>query len=197
MKFATTIFMLSIAGLLSGCATSSQVQEMIDASNRDYLSELESHENSIGVLKKSAMAGLEKSSENAKRLDELQKKLEALARQMVVVQDLANASKVMSAANTVKVSDLGDRFAAHEEVNERTLAKMADIDKLYEDVLVLQFQEIVDSANAAIESLKENGISASTNAPVKIDEPIQVVAPDTAIPTNESGTSGGPVKTAL
>ena len=49
------------------------LQEMIDASQHDYSRQLKTHEDSISVLKQSAMAGLEKSSENAKRLAELEK----------------------------------------------------------------------------------------------------------------------------
>jgi hypothetical protein len=61
---------------------------------------------------------------------------------------------------------------------------MGDIDKLYEEVLIRQFQIISDSAKAAIDSLKADGFSATTNAPVKLDLPIEIVAPDTAAATN-------------
>ncbi len=191
MKFIHTITILSLTVVLTGCATSSKVQDMIDASNQDYLTQIKEHEGSITVLKQSAMAGLEKSSENAKQLDELVKRMDALVRKMVVVQDLANASKVMSAANTVKVSDLEERVATHEEENAKVIAQMTEIDKLYEEVLIRQYQAIAESANAAIESLKEDGFSASTNAPVKLDEPIEIVAPDTATPTNGSDPAPG------
>lgn len=186
MKFTYTITLFSVSALLAGCTTSSQVQEMIDASHRDYTSSLEAHEESIGVLRQTAKAGLEKSADNAARLTELEKRAEALSRQMIVVQDLANASKVMSAANTVKVSDLEEIVKANKEESDETIARMTSIDKLYEEVLIRQFQEIADSANAAIESLKTDGFSASTNAPVMLDEPIEITAPDTTAPTDQA-----------
>ncbi len=186
MKIIQTITTLGLAAVLAGCTTSSQVQEMIDASHHDYLSQLKAHEDSLNVLRHSAKAGLEKSSANADRLVALEKQASILSQKMLVVQDLANASKVMSAANTVKVSDLEEEVAANKEESDKILSKMADIDKLYEQVLIRQFQEIANSANAAIESLEANGYSTTTNAPVKINQPIEIVAPDTATPTNSS-----------
>ena len=161
---------------------------MIDASRQDYREQLDAHESSISVLKQSAVAGLEKSSENAERLNALDKQLAGLSRRMVEVQDIANASKVMSAANTVKVSGLEERVSANEEEFDRVISRMTDIDKLYEQVLIRQFEDIIESANAAIESLKADGFSANTNAPVKLDEPIEIIAPDTTTPTNGSRT---------
>lgn len=186
MKLLKTTVAVSITAVLAGCATSSQVQEMIDASHRDYQQQLETNQNSIAVLKQSAMTGLEKSSDNATRLDSLEKQVADLAHQMVVAQDLANASKVISAANTVKVSNLEDQFTIHEEQSARDISRMTDIDELYEKVLIRQFQDIADSADAAIAALKVDGYSASTNAPVKLDTPIVIVAPDTTAPTNSS-----------
>ncbi len=186
MKSIQIITLLALVSVITGCATSSKVQEMIDASNHDYSSQLKTHEDSISVLKQSAMAGLEKSSENARRLAELEKRAAALAQQLAVVQDLANASKVISAENTVRVSDLEERVETNKEESDKVVARMTDIDKLYEEVLIRQYQAIADSANAAIETLKEDGFSASTNAPVMLDEPIEIVAPDTAVPTNIS-----------
>ena len=55
MKSLNPIIILSLAAVISGCATSSQVQEMIDASHQDYLNRMDAHENSIDVLKKSAI----------------------------------------------------------------------------------------------------------------------------------------------
>lgn len=186
MNFSHTVILLGAASALTGCTTSSKVQEMIDASHRDYTQQLQSHEESIDVLRQSAKAGLEKSSSNGERLGQIEKQLVALNQQMIVVQDLANASKVMSAANTVKVSDLEDRMSGHEEENEQVLGRMAAIDQLYEEVLIRQFQEIAESAAAAIETLRANGFSSTTNAPVLLDEPIEIMAPDTTAPTNGS-----------
>ena len=78
MKSLNPIMILSLAAVLSGCATPSNVQEMIDASHRDYLDRMDRHENSIDVLKKSAMAGLEKSKENATQVQEIQTRLDAV-----------------------------------------------------------------------------------------------------------------------
>lgn len=186
MKTIYSMITFGLVALLSGCATSSQVQKMIDASNQDYLTQLKAHEESIDVLKKSAMAGLEKSQENAKKLAELQKQLEGIAQQMKVAQGYADAAKVMSAANTVKVADLSDDFNSYKEATDKKLTGMTAIDKLYEQVLIKQYKEIADSANAAIESLKADGFSSTTNAPVKLDKPIEIVAPDTSVPTNHS-----------
>ena len=197
MKFVYTTTTFMLAALLAGCASTSQVQEMIDASHQDYSAQLKAHDASISVLKQSAMAGLEKSSDNAERLAELEKKVAALVQQVAVVQDLANASKVMSAENTVKISNLDERVVTHIEENDKVIARMTDIDKLYEEVLIRQYQAIADSANAAIALLKEDGFSASTNAPVKLDEPIEIIAPDTAAPTNiaEPVSPSGPAGT--
>lgn len=194
MKFMPTVTMLSLVAVVAGCTSSSKVQEMIDASHQDYLSRLKAHEDSIAVLKQSAMAGLEKSSENAKRLDALEKQVAGLTQQMVVVMDLANAAKVISADTTVRVSDLEEKVSLDKEETDKMLARMTDIDKLYEEVLVRQYRAITESARVAIESLKEDGLSASTNAPVRLDEPIEIVAPDTAVPTNISEPASEPLE---
>ena len=71
----------------------------------------------------------------------------------------------------------------------QALAVMRDkavVHKLFEEVLIQQYQMIADSAHTAIESLREHGLSAQTNAPVELDEPIEIVAPDTAALTNEA-----------
>lgn len=184
MKSLNPIIILSLAAVLSGCTTSSQVQEMIDASRQDNLNRMATHENSIAVLKKSAMAGLEKSKENAAQLQELQTRLDAVLKQMTIVQRNADASKLMSASNAVKVDELDEFMTNYQEKTDKIIARMGDIDKLYETVLIQQFQIISDSAKAAIDSLKADGFSATTNAPVKLDLPIEIVAPDTAAATN-------------
>lgn len=184
MNFFKSITFLGLVATLSGCATSSSVQEMIDAANMDYRTQLRSHEESLDVLRQSAKAGLEKSSQNAVSLKEVEEQMAQINRQMVIVQDLANASKVMSAANTVKVSELGEQLRTYKEENDEIIERMTEIDKLYEEILLRQFQEIADSANAAIASLQENGFSASTNAPVLLDELFEIDPPDTTVPTN-------------
>ncbi|MBN2163540.1 MAG: hypothetical protein JXR25_11590 [Pontiellaceae bacterium] len=187
MKKFQTAAVVVLAGLLSGCATSSRVQQMIDAANSDRDARIQSHEESIGVLRETAKAGLETSSGNSEQLRELVRRMDELIRQMAVVQDLANGAKVMSAEINVKVSGLEDRLMAHQEKTDASIERMTDIDKLYEEVLIRQFQEIASSANAAAESLRKNGFSATNNVPVMLDELIQIVAPDTSAPTNTSG----------
>jgi len=184
MKSLFNIALLGLVAGLTGCATSSQVQEMIDASHQDYLNRMQVHENSIEVLKKSAMAGLEKSKENAVQVQKLQNQLDAVLKQMSVVQRNADASKLMSASNTVKVDELDENLSNYQEKTDKIIARMGDIDKLYEEVLIQQFQSISDSAKAAIEALKADGFSATTNAPVRLDKPIEIAAPDTAAATN-------------
>jgi len=179
MKSLNPIMILSLAAVLSGCATSSKVQQMIDASDQDYLNRMDAHENSIAVLKKSAMAGLEKSKENAAHIQELQSGLDAVLKQMMVVQRNADASKLMSASNTVKVDELDEFITDYQEKTDKIIVRMGSVDKLYEEVLIQQYQIISDSAMAAIDSLKADGFSATTNAPVKLDLPIEIVAPDT------------------
>jgi hypothetical protein len=183
MKSLFNAALLGLVVVLTGCATSSKVQEMIDTSHQDYLNRMETHENTIGVLKKSAMAGLEKSKENAARVKELQTQLDAVLKQMTVVQRNADASKLMSASNTVKLDELDEFMTNYQEKTDKMIVRMSDIDKLHEEVLVQQFEIISESAKAAIDSLKADGFSATTNAPVKLDLPIEIVAPDTASAT--------------
>lgn len=180
--FYCTVFGLAL--ILTGCATSSSVQDMIDASHQDYLERMAAHEKSIDILKQSAMAGLEKSKENAAELLALQAQFDAMEKQMTIVQRNADASKLMSASNTVKVDELDEFMTSYQEKTDKIIARMGDIDKLYEEVLIEQFQSISDSAKSAIDSLKADGFSATTNAPVQLDQPIEIVAPDTAAATN-------------
>jgi hypothetical protein len=185
MKSLNPIMILILVAVLAGCTTSSTVQEMIDASHQDYLDTMQAHEDSIGVLKKSAMAGLEKSKENADQIEALQSQLDAALKQMTVVQRNADASKLMSASNTVKVDELDEFMTNYQEKTDKIIAQMGDIDKLYEQVLIQQYRIISDSALAAIDALEADGFSATTNAPVQLDLPIEIVAPDTAATNSE------------
>lgn len=117
-------------------------------------------------------------------MQELQTRLDAVLKQITVVQRNADASKLMSASNTVKVDELDEFITDYQEKTDKIISRMGAIDKLYEQVLIQQFQIISDSAKAAIDSLKADGFSATTNAPVKLDLPIEIVAPDTAGTTN-------------
>lgn len=180
--------------LVAGCTTSSKVQEMIDANHRDYQSRADAHEASIGVLKQSAVAGLEKARKNSEMLVEVNSQLESITAQLRVIQGYAEASKVMSAANTVKVADLDNELKTFMETDAELKQRMKKIDELYERVMISHYQEIVNSASAAITALKEDGWQGSTNAPVKIDKPIEIVAPDTSVVTSaQPATATGKV----
>lgn len=174
----------ALSVMLAGCTTSSRVQEMIDAANLDNTTRLAAHDDSIDVLRQSAKASLEKSSDNARRLDELESRVEQLTRQVAVVQDQANASKVMSSANTVKLSELEEKVSRFKEDSSKTLSRMVEVDRLYEEVMIRQFEEIAKSAAAAIQTLRADGLTATTVAPVKLDDPIEILAPSPVVPAN-------------
>ncbi|VGO16840.1 hypothetical protein PDESU_05432 [Pontiella desulfatans] len=180
MKTGNTLLFLGLAAVLAGCATSSQVQEMIDASHQDYLTKAESHDASIEVLKKSAMTGLEKSKTNGEALASLEVQLGDIITQLKIIKGYAEASKVMSAANTVKVADLDVQVQKNTEADAAAMELLMKFDKLYEGVMIAHYQTIADSANAAIESLKNGGWHSTSNAPVNLDEPIEILAPDTS-----------------
>ncbi|MDF7823311.1 hypothetical protein P4B35_04750 [Pontiellaceae bacterium B12227] len=181
MKLFKRISVLGMAVVISGCATSSQVQEMIDASYREQTDRMDSHGTSIDVLKTSAMTNLEKGQEHAELLDKLEARLAELSAQVKMNKGFAEASKVMSAANTVKVAELDEMLKENSAADEETKARLMEIDRLYEGVMISHYQMIAESANKAIEDLKSSGWIGSSNAPVQIDEPIEIVAP-TAVP---------------
>ncbi len=175
-----------LAAAISGCTTSSQVQEMIDASNRDYQKSSAAQQASIEVLKKSSLTALEKTKSNAIVLSELKTQLDTVLEQLKLVQGYAEASKIMSAANTVQVSDLSAAMDETRSYIEENLEQNEAIDKLHESVLIDHCQMLIDSASSIIEALKANGASATTAEPVELDEPIEIVAPDTSVaPTAE------------
>jgi hypothetical protein len=180
MKVRYSLAFLGFSALLAGCATSSQVQEMIDVSHRDYLTKVEAHEATIDVLKKSAMTGLEKSKGNAAQLAELQVTMQQVLGELKIVKGYAEASKLMSAANTVNLNSLDVRLNANEKQDKAMKEELSAFDRLYESVLLGHYQMVADSANAAIEALKAEGMLASSNAPVNLDEPIEIVAPATS-----------------
>ncbi len=179
MKTIQYVTLGALAVVLSGCVTTSKVEEMIAASQQDQSSRVDSHEASIDVLKQSAVAGLEKSKENAVTIETLKAQLADLQNQVKINKGYAEASKVMSAANTVKVAELDETLNANSAADEETKRLLSESDKLYEGVMMAHYQMIADSATAAIESLKAGG----PDAPVAIDAPIEIVAPATE-PTN-------------
>ena len=197
MKTAYSMILLSLLLLMVGCTTSSQVQEMIDASYRDASDTRAAHEASINVLKQSSVAALSQNEEQAdaltslqERLDlaltSLQKQLDAALAQLKVMHGNAEAAKVMSAANTVKVAELGDDMLANQEAINETAERMESIDNLFEKVMIGHYQMIADSATAAIAALQVDDVATTNGTPVGLAEPIEIVAPDTSAPTNTS-----------
>lgn len=186
MKLLMSITLSGLAFTLAGCTTSSKVQEMIDASYREQTDQVNSHGASIDVLKKSAMAGLEKGKENAALLQLIEAELVTMNAQIKTNKGYAEASKVMSAANTVKAAELDELLKENTEADQLTRERMVEIDKLYEATMMEHYQIIADSAQKAIENLKSDGWLGSSNAPVKINDPIEIVAPTTAPTANTS-----------
>ena len=186
MKSLKLIAVLGMAAVVSGCTTSSQVKEMIDTSYREQTDRIDSHEGSIDVLKTSAMTSLEKGKENAALLLQLQALLADQSKQVKMNKGLSEASSVMSAANTVKAAELDQLLKANTVSDEETEERLIEIDKLYERVLISHYQLIADSARRAIEDLQSSGWTGSSNAPVQIDQPIEILAPTATPPGTNS-----------
>lgn len=167
-----------------GCMSPSKVQEMIDASHQDYSAASRAHEKSISILQQSASKTLEQNEQQAAELDALEKQLEAAVAQLKPMQGNAEAAKVMSAANTVKVAELSDTVAANTEAIEETVERMESIDNLFEEVMIGHFEQIVESANAAIAALQADDVAVTNGATTGLPEPIEIVAPDTSASTN-------------
>ena len=184
MKTTHLLTMLGLLMLAAGCTTSSQVQEMIDASHRDYLATAKAHGDSIDVLKQSSVTVLKQNEDQADVLVSLQKQLEATLAQLKPMQGNMEAAKVMSAANTVKVAELGDAVLANNEAINETAEKMNTMDKLFEEVMISHYQMIADSAAAAIATLRVDDVATTNGATAGLAEPIEIVAPDTSSPTN-------------
>jgi hypothetical protein len=194
MSIFNSLTILGVTLALTGCTTSSKVQEMIDASYREQTDRSDAHEASIEVLKKSAMTSLEMSKQNSETLTRIQAQLLEIISQLKINKSFAEASKVMSAANTVKVAEVDQLLKENTAADAQTKSRLKEIDILYENVMIAQFQALSDSANAAIESLKADGWVGSSNAPVKIDKPIEIVAPATTAPVSASSTNAAPVQ---
>lgn len=186
-----TVFSIAMAGfcvLVAGCATSSQVQEMIDASYRETLEKSAEHDASINVLKQSAVTALEQNKEQADALAELQKQQKETLAAFKVMQGNAEAAKVMSAANTVKVAALETAVNENNKAIDESIANMAAIDDLYQEVMIGHYQMVADSANAALSALIADeeepapveAVAETNNVPMDLAEPIEIVAPDTS-----------------
>ena len=170
----------ALALVLAGCTTSSQVQEIIDQTHRDYLEQSGAHEASIEVLKQSSMAALERSKKNSESIAALSVDMQEVLERIKVVQGYADASKVMSAANTVKVSDFEHELEVFRETLETTHARMLEVDAIQEEVAIRHYQSIVDAACRAIDTLKANGLGATNQVSATLEDPIEIIAPDTS-----------------
>ncbi len=177
MKALFKITVPALAVVLAGCTTSSQVQELIDASHRDQLETGQAHAASIDLLKKSSITALENGKANTDSIAILQKQVEKLLAQQEAIKNYAEASKVMSAANTVKVADLEAVVAELKEAIDKTVAELSEIDQLQETVMMQHYQAIADSAAAAIQTLKLDGSTATNDLPARFDDPFEIAAP--------------------
>ena len=175
MKTVSAIAMAGILALVAGCTTSSQVQQMIDVANRDGIDKSAAHEASIDVLRKSSMAALEKGMGNAEALATLQQQLQEVTATLAALD-----RHVMSAANTVKVADLGDDVAANKEGFDESIAQLRAVDTVLREVMTRHYKMVAVSAAAAIDTLEAGGGDAETAEPIAMGEPIEIVAPDTS-----------------
>jgi len=184
MKTIYSMSILSLLLFLTGCTTSKQVQEMIDASYQDHTAKMKAHDASIDVLKQSSVKTLEQNQQQADAMVSLQKQIDAALAQLKPMQGNAEAAKVMSAANTVKVAELSDAMLANQEAIDETVEKMNTMDNLFEEVMIGHFQMIAESAAAAIATLQADDVATTNGIPAGLAEPIEIVAPDTSAPTN-------------
>ena len=186
MKIVFSIAMAGFCVLVAGCATSSHVQEMIDASQQDYLEKSAEYDASINVLKKSAITAVEQNKGQASALTALRQKQEETRAALKVMQGSAEAAKVMSAANTVKGAGIENTVIENKQELDESIANLVAADALYKEVLINHFQMIVDSAHAALVALKaeepSDAVPETNHQPMDLAEPIEIVAPDTSSP---------------
>jgi len=175
--------------VLAGCTTSSQVQEMIDASQRDFLQKSEENSASVDVLKQAAKASLEKDGEHAVAMRELRKQLAEATAALDAVTATAEATKLMSASSVVKIAELEEALEGNKTVLDVYIEKMRENDELYTQVLTDYFRQVAERANASLASLQAANPLGEDEAPLRrepipLAEPIEIVAPDTSAPTN-------------
>lgn len=186
MGFFRIIALVWMGIVLTGCMSTVKIQEMIDQSTQEVESKIVAHDESISKLKKSTKTGIDQGANNALRLEELEQRMSAVSGSISDSHNLANAAKVISTENTVKLFELAKLLAFYKRETDAQIDKMTTIDKLYKEVLIQQYQSIADSANAAIKSLRKNEFSATTNAPIDLNKPIEIVPPETFAPVEDS-----------
>lgn len=189
MKPVYTVLAAGLFLLSGGCMSASKVQEMIDASHRDYLETSNAHEASINVLKQSSVKTLEQNQQQADLLVSLQEQMEAAMAQLKPIQGNAEAAKVMSAANTVKVAELSDAMLVNRESIRETAERMETIDNLFETVMIGHFEQIVESANEAIAALQADDVATTNGASAGLAAPLEITAPDTSDIANDQPTT--------
>jgi len=190
MNMQNTLLAAGLVLVLAGCTTSSQVQEMIDASQQDFLKKSNENTASIDVLKQTAKASLENDSEHAATIRELQKQLAEASMALGTMSSNLEAVKVMAASSVVRMSELQEAIDGNKTVMDVYIEKMRANDQLYEKVLTEYFRQIADSANASLDALQSTNQLGVVEAvpvqrkPIPMAEPIEIEAPDTSEPTN-------------
>lgn len=176
---------ISVAGivglgfLLAGCTSTSRIQELIGASHQSYTSKLAAHDSAIASLQQSATKLQKGIERNHAELLGLKTRVDAMLAQLKLIQSYADSAKMMSAANTVKISNLTERFEESVRAFEQSIDRIDAVDKLQEEQLVNHCQMLIDSATEVMDALASGGSSAVDDVPLEIDEPIEIVAPDT------------------
>lgn len=178
--------------LTGGCMSAAKVQAMIDAAHQDQRTTAQAHAKSIAILQESASTALAQNEQQADEIDALEKQMDSTQAQLKPIQGNAEAAKVMSAANTVRVAELADAVAANRETIQETIEKMETYDHLYESVMIAHFKQIIESANEAIATLQADDVVATNGPSTGLAAPIEIVAPDTTAATNGSNGSEGP-----
>lgn len=189
MEMLNRMLAASLVIVLAGCATSSQVQEMIDASQQDFLRTSEKNADSVDVLKQTAKALLEKDGEYDIAMQELQKQLVETAASLKSVTAIAEATKILSANSVVEISEMQEAIDGNKTVMDVYIEKMRENDELYEKVLINYFRKLADSANASLASLQATDPPGEAGSPMRresipLAEPIEIIAPDTSSATN-------------
>ncbi len=188
MNMQNTLLAAGLMLALAGCTTSSQVQEMINASQQDFLKKSNENAASIDLLTQKANASLENDSQHAATIKELQKQLvDALMAQNTLSNNL-EAVKVMAASSVVQMSELQEAIDGNKTVMDVYIEKMRANDQLYEKVLTEYFRQIAENANASLTALQSTNVLGEVDSvvqrkPIPMAKPIEIEAPDTSEPT--------------
>lgn len=193
MKILNTLWACGLSISLVGCTTSTKVQQMIDASQQDFLKKSTQNTTSINVLKRTAKASLEKDSEHTATMRELKKQQKEALAVLKSLKAAVEAAKVMTASSVVTMSEMKETVGGNKATMDVQFERMRAIDDLYEKVMIAHFQMMADSANSAVASLqadnKPDDVStAIERTPILLDEPIKIVPPDTLVTTNRVPT---------